>query len=102
MTAPSEDAFSEALRKIRTSKNRLMVCFLTFPVYVYAVGRLVGQGQDITWLMLAYMALYAGFGINMSVRRCPQCHEQFYVKKYFLNPFRRDCAHCGLSLKQQA
>ena len=99
MTAPSEDAFNEMLNKIRISRNRLMVCFLTFPIYVYTVARLVGQGQDITWLMLAYMALYAGFGINMSVRRCPRCHQAFFVKKYFLNPLRRTCAHCGLSYK---
>jgi uncharacterized protein (DUF983 family) len=33
----------------------------------------------------------------MSVKRCPSCHQQFFVKQYFLNPFRRTCSHCGLS-----
>ena len=97
MTSFDGDQLVLRLREIRNARNRLMVCFLTFPIYVIAVTRLLGNGQDITWLMLAYMALYAGFGIAMSVKRCPRCHEQFFVKKYFLNPFRRDCAHCGLS-----
>jgi uncharacterized protein (DUF983 family) len=48
--------------------------------------------------MFTYMALYAGFGVNASVKRCPDCHEQYFVKKYFLNPFRSQCAHCGLSM----
>jgi len=97
MTSSPDEQFASALRVIRNAKNRLMVCFLTFPLYVLAVTRLLDAGQDTTWLMLAYMALYAGFGINMSVKRCPRCHEQFFVKQYFLNPFRRTCSHCGLS-----
>lgn len=88
--------FAERLRILRKARNYLMVCFLTFPLYVYAVTELLGNGQDITWLMLGYMLLYAVFGINMSVKRCPRCHEQFFVKKFFLNPFRRSCAHCAL------
>lgn len=88
--------YADALRLIRRTRNYLMVCFLTFPLYVYAVTELLGNGRDITWLMLGYMLLYAVFGINASVKRCPRCREQFFVKKYFLNPFRRSCAHCGL------
>ncbi|MBU2097635.1 MAG: hypothetical protein KKD00_02650 [Gammaproteobacteria bacterium] len=88
--------FAARLHTIRRARNFLMVCFLTFPLYVYAITELLGGGRDITWLMLGYMLLYAVFGINMSVKRCPRCHQQFFVKKYFLNPFRRSCAHCGL------
>ncbi|MDP2126436.1 MAG: hypothetical protein Q8K97_03575 [Pseudohongiella sp.] len=88
--------FAARLQIIRKARNYLLVCFLTFPLYVYAVTELLGNGLDITWLMLGYMLLYAVFGINMSVKRCPRCHQQFFVKKYFLNPFRRSCAHCGL------
>lgn len=88
--------FAKRLEIIRRARNYLMVCFLTFPLYVYAVTELLGNGLDITWLMLVYMLLYAVFGINASVKRCPRCHQQFFVKKYFLNPFRRSCAHCGL------
>jgi hypothetical protein len=100
MTSSPEDQYAPTLRIIRNAKNRLMVCFLTFPLYVLAITRLLGNGQDITVLMLLYMALYAGFGINMSVKRCPRCHQQFFVKHYFLNPFRRTCSHCELSYDQ--
>jgi hypothetical protein len=89
--------FAAGLKVIRQARSHLMVCFLTFPLYVWGVMQLLENRQDITWLMLAYMALYAGFGINASVKRCPRCHGQFFVKKYFLSPFRRSCAHCGLS-----
>jgi hypothetical protein len=84
------------LKQIKRARSQLMVCFMTLPLYVMAVAGLVGSGQDISVLMLAYMALYAGFGINLSVKRCPRCHQQFFVKHYFLNPFPRKCAHCGL------
>ncbi|GEM_PF-351270 len=89
--------FLPRLKQIKRARSQLMVCFLTFPLYVMAVTTLLGNGQDIGVLMMLYMALYAGFGINLSVRRCPRCHQQFFVKKYFLNPFPRSCAHCGLS-----
>jgi hypothetical protein len=84
------------LKQIKRARSQLLVCFMTLPLYVMAVAGLVGSGQDISVLMLAYMALYAGFGINLSVKRCPRCHQQFFVKHYFLNPFPRKCAHCGL------
>lgn len=89
--------FAPTLTVIRRARSHLMVCFLTFPLYVWGVTRLLNNGQDITWLMLVYMVLYAVFGINASVKRCPRCQGQFFVKKYFLNPFRRSCAHCGLN-----
>lgn len=84
------------LKQIKRARSQLLVCFMTLPLYVMAVAGLVGNGRDISVLMLAYMALYAGFGINLSVKRCPRCHQQFFVKHYFLNPFPRKCAHCGL------
>lgn len=85
------------LRTIRLAKNQLLICFLTFPVYAWGVMELLNAGQDITWFMLFYMAIYAGFGINLSVKRCPRCHNQFFVAKYFLNPIGTRCKHCGLS-----
>jgi len=105
---PAEDPESEprrflmsdevlaVLKQIKQARSRLMVCFMTLPLYVLAVIGLLGNGQDIGVLMIAYMALYAVFGINMSVKRCPRCHQQFFVKQHFLNPFPRKCAHCGL------
>ncbi|MES3008783.1 MAG: hypothetical protein V4751_13540 [Pseudomonadota bacterium] len=88
-----------ALLDIRRTRNRLFVCFWTFPVYVYAVTQVLNSGNSSTIIMYSYMLLYAFFGINTSVKRCPDCHEQFFVKRFFLNPFRSQCAHCGLSFK---
>lgn len=90
------DQVLAVLKQIKRARSQLLVCFMTLPLYVMAVAGLVGNGQDISVLMLAYMALYAGFGINLSVMRCPRCHQQFFVKQYFLNPFPSKCAHCGL------
>lgn len=90
---------AKSLRAIRNAKSRLIVCFCTFPLYVVAVNGLLRNGNDITGFMLLYMALYAGFGINAAIKRCPECHEQFYVKGYFLNIFTSKCAHCGLPAK---
>lgn len=97
MTSPHAGNYAAELAEIRRARSRLMVCFLTFPIYIVTIYRMLGNGYDITWLMLAYMALYGVFGIRMSVRTCPRCKGQFYVKRYFLHPFRRTCAHCGLS-----
>jgi len=86
------------LDEIRRARNYLFVCFWTFPIYVLVVTRLLNAGNGITMVMYAYMLLYAGFGLNAAVKRCPQCSRQFFVKSYFLNPFPRQCVHCGLSL----
>lgn len=87
------------LDDIRRARNRLFVCFWTFPVYVFAVTRVLDSGNSTSTIMFAYMLLYAWFGVSASVKRCPDCHEQFFVKKFFLNPFSGKCAHCGVSLK---
>lgn len=87
------------LTDIRRARNRLFVCFATFPVYVLAVTQVLNSGNETTMIMFAYMLLYAGFGINAATKRCPECHQQFFVKQYFLNPFSSHCAHCGLSFR---
>lgn len=95
------DGSGHDLRTIRLAKQQLIICFLTFPVYAWAVVELLNAGNDITLFMLFYMAIYAGFGINASVKRCPRCHRQFFVAKYFLNIFGTRCKHCGLSYHAQ-
>lgn len=97
MTSPNQGSYAAALTEIRRARSRLMVCFFTFPLYIMTIYRMLGNGYDITWVMLAYMLLYGVFGIGMSVKTCPRCQGQFFVKRYFLHPFRRTCAHCGLS-----
>ena len=94
-----EEVQHNLLLSIRAARNRLFVCFWTFPVYVYAVTQLLNSGSSSTVIMYSYMLLYAFYGISASVKRCPDCHGQFFVKRFFLNPFRSQCAHCGLSFK---
>jgi len=95
---PNTNPRDQRLMAIKRSRNRLFVCFSTLPVYMYAVSQVLDNGNSSNVIMFTYMALYAGFGVNASVKRCPDCHQQYFVKKYFLNPFRSQCAHCGLSM----
>ena len=87
------------LKQIRKARTRLFVCFWTFPVYVYAVLKVLDSGNETTAIMLAYMVLYAWFGASLATKRCPDCHQQYDVKTFFLNPFKTQCVHCGLALK---
>mgnify|MGYP007089544791 CR=1 FL=1 len=96
---PRDELQHKELLGIRVARNRLFVCFWTLPVYIYTVNQLLSAGNSSSVIMYSYMLLYAFFGISVSVKRCPDCHEQFFVKRFFLNPFRSQCAHCGLSLK---
>ncbi|MDX1490877.1 MAG: hypothetical protein R3332_06290 [Pseudohongiellaceae bacterium] len=98
MNASKEPGFEPALKALRQARARLFVCFLTLPVYGYAVTQVLQSGRDTNALMFTYMGLYAVFGIALAAKRCPQCEQQFFVKRFFLNPFRRSCAHCRLSL----
>lgn len=94
-----EERRKNRLDEIRRARSRLFVCFWTFPIYVIVVTRLLNAGNGISMVMYAYMLLYAGFGLNMAMKRCPDCGQQFFVRNYFLNPFHTRCAHCGLALK---
>jgi hypothetical protein len=101
MSEKNTEQFEKTLRRVRRARTRLFVCFWTFPVYVVTVMRTLDAGQETTMIMLAYMVLYAAFGISVAVKRCPECQHQFFVKTFFLNPFRRKCVHCGLALNQK-
>lgn len=85
----------KALRRIGRARTRLVVCFWTLPVYVVAIWVLLNNGRGIDSMMWIYMAVYAGFAIDMSMRHCPVCHKQFYVKSIFLNLLTKKCVHCG-------
>ncbi len=74
-----------------------MVCFYTLPLYIVALFLLLNEGRGVTAFMFVYMAVYALFAIDMVVKVCPRCGEQFFVKAFLLNFFARKCAHCGLS-----
>lgn len=87
------------LRKVARARTRLIVCFWTLPVYVVAIWMLLNNGRSVDSMMWIYMAVYAGFAIDMSNRDCPSCKKQFYVKSIFLNLLSKDCVHCGQSSK---
>lgn len=87
------------LRKISRARTRLIVCFWTLPVYIVAIWVLLDNGGNIALLMWIYMALYAGFAVDMATRRCPDCGNQFFVKTILLNLITSQCQHCGLALK---
>ena len=88
---------ANTLRGIGRARTRLVVCFWTLPVYVVAIWVLLNNGRGIDSMMWIYMAVYAGFAIDMSMRNCPNCHKQFYVKSIFLNLLTKKCVHCGQS-----
>jgi hypothetical protein len=98
MTEQQAHDKAKRLKEIRRARNRLFVCFWTFPVYVYAVMKVLESGNETTVIMLVYMLLYAAFGANLATKRCPNCHQQFFVKSFFLNPFKSQCAHCKQAL----
>ena len=94
-TSPDPVKLGKDLRGIVRARIRLAVCFWTLPVYVLAIWVLLNNGHSINSMMWIYMAVYAGFAIDMSMRNCPSCHKQFYVKSIFLNLLTKQCVHCG-------
>ncbi|MEQ9069363.1 MAG: hypothetical protein RLO18_21695, partial [Gimesia chilikensis] len=86
------------LKQIDRARTRLLVCLLTLPVYVGALWVLLNNGRDIDSFMYIYMAVWAGFAVDMARRRCPLCNKQFYVKTILLNMVTRRCVHCGAQL----
>ena len=74
-----------------------MVCFCTLPVYVVALWILLNNGHGTDSFMYIYMAMWAGFAVDMASRRCPECDKQFFVKVILLNLLTRNCVNCGLS-----
>ena len=86
-----------ALRGIHRARTRLLVCLLTLPVYMAGVWFLLENDQGIEAFMYAYMAVWGVFAVDMAVRKCPRCGEQFYVKTVLLNLITKRCVHCGLS-----
>jgi len=84
-----------AVQQLLRARTRLLVCFLTLPLYVLAVWSLLSNGRDVSTLMWVYIALYAVFALDMVRRRCPRCGEQFFVRNILLNLISKRCVHCG-------
>ena len=96
---PLTAAQEKSLRQIARARSYLLVCFYTLPLYIAGLIMLLNDGRSITALMYVYMLVYAVFAINMALRRCPRCQEQFFVRHVFLNVVTRKCTHCGQSLR---
>jgi len=94
-SAQDPEKLRKALRGIVRARTRLVVFFWTLPVYVVAIWMLLNNGRSIDSMMWIYMAVYAGFAIDMTMRKCPSCQKQFYVRNIFLNLITRQCLHCG-------
>jgi uncharacterized membrane protein len=91
----STDKHEAAVQQLLRARTRLLVCFLTLPLYVLAVWSLLSNGRDVSTLMWVYIALYAVFALDMVRRRCPRCGEQFFVRNILLNLISKRCVHCG-------
>ncbi|MBT8147452.1 MAG: hypothetical protein KJN90_11410 [Gammaproteobacteria bacterium] len=100
VTAREQLKQQRLLHRIDRSRSRLMVCFYTLPLYIIALELLLNEGRSVTTFMFVYMAVYAVFAVDMVVRVCPRCGEQFFVNAFFLNFFTRRCVHCGLSCRR--
>lgn len=88
------ESASTAVKVLLRSRTRLLVCFLTLPLYIVAVWALLGNGREVGTLMWGYIGLYSVFAIDMVRRRCPSCGEQFFVKSILLNLLTKRCVHC--------
>ena len=91
-------AQEKSLRHISRARSYLLVCFYTLPLYVAGLILLLNNGRSITTLMYVYMLVYAIFAINMAMRHCPRCQQQFFVRHVFLNVVTHKCTHCGQSM----
>jgi len=84
-----------AVEKLLQARIRLLVCFLTLPLYIAAVWMLLNNDRDVSALMWVYIGVYAVFALDMVRRRCPRCGEQFFVYSILLNLVTKRCVHCG-------
>ena len=92
-----ETPVARAVKVLLRSRTRLLVCFLTLPLYIAAVWALLSNGREVGSFMWVYIALYSLFAIDMVRRRCPSCGEQFFVKSILLSLVTKRCVHCGES-----
>jgi len=85
-----------ALKKVLRARTRLLVCFATFPVYAVGVWFLLNSGRSIEGFMFVYMGLWSAFALDMTMRKCPACNEQFFVRSILMSLRSKKCVHCGL------
>lgn len=86
-----------ALKKVLRARTRLLVCFATFPVYAIGVWLLLSSGRSIDGFMFVYMGLWSAFAFDMTLRKCPACNKQFFVRSILMSLTSKKCVHCGLN-----
>jgi hypothetical protein len=85
-----------ALKKVLRARTRLLVCFATFPVYAIGIWLLLSSGRSIEGFMFIYMGLWSAFAFDMTLRKCPACNKQFFVRSILMSLTSKKCVHCGL------
>lgn len=84
-----------ALKKVLRARTRLLVCFATFPVYAVGIWLLLSSGRSIEGFMFIYMGLWSAFAFDMTLRKCPACNKQFFVRSILMSLTSKKCVHCG-------
>jgi DNA-directed RNA polymerase subunit RPC12/RpoP len=88
-----------ALKKILAARTRMLVSFATLPVYMIGVWVLLSNGKEINSFLMFYCAVWGGFAVDMMLRKCPACGEQFFVKDIIMSFRTKKCVHCGLDMQ---
>lgn len=87
------------LKKILASRTRMLVSFATLPVYMIGVWVLLSNGKAIDGFLMFYCAVWGLFAVDMMLRKCPACGEQFFVKEILMSFRSKKCVHCGLDMQ---
>lgn len=95
----SERRHLPALKKVLASRTRMLVSFATLPVYMIGVWVLLSNGSRIDGFLMFYCAVWGGFAVDMMLRKCPACGEQFFVKEIIMSFRSKKCVHCGLDME---
>ncbi len=98
-TRKSERKHLPVLKKILASRTRMLVSFATLPVYMIGVWVLLSNGKAIDGFLMFYCAVWGGFAVDMMLRKCPACGEQFFVKEILMSFRSKKCVHCGLDME---
>jgi hypothetical protein len=78
-----------AVQQLLRARTRLLVCFLTLPLYVLAVWSLLSNGRDVSTLMWVYIALYAVFALDMVRPPLPPLRRAVLRAQYPAEPHQQ-------------
>jgi DNA-directed RNA polymerase subunit RPC12/RpoP len=95
----SQSKHLPALKKVLASRSRMLVSFATLPLYMIGVWVLLSNAKSINGFLMFYCALWGVFAVDMMLRKCPACGEQFFVKEIIMSFRSKKCVHCGLDMQ---